>query len=69
MTPNDSDPKRRGLLPQTFLTVGGFVSLIAGLTAGSAGCSDREAMWRTGLIVLAGLCFVAGAIHRAADKL
>jgi len=72
MAPNDNGPTLPTLTQFAgifLLIVGGVLSVIGGVANATGGHSEREAIAGAGLLIFAGLCFVAAAILYAATQL
>jgi hypothetical protein len=71
MSPDDNSSKRPTATPPSalLLSLGGVLSVFAGLANTLGGDCERKAIAGTGLLVFAGLCFVAAAILSAAAHL
>jgi hypothetical protein len=71
MIPNGNNPKRATPTPMAGVLLGivGAISAVIGLANGPGGHSEREAICGAGLVIFAGLCFVAAAIVYVAAQL
>jgi hypothetical protein len=65
MVPDNHNPKR----PVTVIDMAGYLFLVVGLLWGILDISVRAAVLGTGLVIFAGLCFVAAAIKESAATL
>jgi hypothetical protein len=65
MVPDNHNPKR----PVTVIDMAGYLFFAVGLLWGIFDLTVRAAVLGTGLVIFAGLCFVAAAIRESAATL